>query len=226
MYALTMPVVALNPAIMLARLTRNDRFVPCTVSWTRCTVSPNAPAACSSTAACSTPPRACSTSAFRCSVVARISLSNKGSSTFMRTNRYSDSATGFLSCINSGTSEPTSTANATAPHTGRSRQSYRLLLCYQASARPAGPPRAVLSKDTEYPEDDKQGKWNSQQPENERLSHDGPSFSARLTTWIIEHAFAGPALSEGWPGPLHAPLLAQGSPPILYESWDHQCRHR
>jgi hypothetical protein len=47
------------------------------------------------------------------------------------------------------------------------------------------PPRAVLSKDTEDPEDDEQCERNSQQPENERFSHDGTFFPARLTTWIM-----------------------------------------
>src|ERR1043165_6612812 len=70
MCVLTTPVVALNPATMLTRLTRNERLVPRTVSWTRCTVSLSRPAACSSTAACST--------------------------SLLRNNRYSDSTTGFL----------------------------------------------------------------------------------------------------------------------------------
>src|ERR1700675_1239562 len=174
MYALMTPVVALNPATMRARLTRNDWLLPCTVSWTRCPVSPNAPAACSSTAACSTPPRACSTSAFRFSVVARISLSNNGSSAFIRIRRCSDSATGFLSCINSGTSKPTSTANAPAPTHRAISTIIRLLLRYQVS----GPPCAVLSKDTECPEHDEQRERNSQQPKNERFSHDGTSYPA------------------------------------------------
>ena len=30
-----------------------------------------------------------------------------------------------------------------------------------------------LSKDSDSPEDNKDGKWNSQQPENESFSHDG-----------------------------------------------------
>jgi len=75
----------------------------------------------------------------------------------MRTKRYPDSATGFLSYINSGTNEPTSTANATAPtHTAISTI-IRLLFRYQVS----GLPRAGLSEDTEEPEGDEQRERDS-----------------------------------------------------------------
>jgi hypothetical protein len=36
---------------------------------------------------------------------------------------------------------------------------------------------AVLTKNTQCPEDDKQREWNTQQPENERFPHDGLSFT-------------------------------------------------
>src|SRR6185503_13034109 len=181
MCVLTTSVVALNPATMLTRLTRNDRLVPRTVSWTRCTVSPSAPAACSNTAACSTPPRACSTSLFRFSVAARISSSNNGSSAFMRTNRYSDSATGFLSCNNSGTSKPATTANAPAPTQRAILTIIKLLRRCQISISrscEASKPRTVLPEDPESPEDDDHCERHAQQSKNEPFSHDALCSSA------------------------------------------------
>ena len=58
------------------------------------------------------------------------------------------------------------------------------------------PPRPVLPKDTECPEDDKQCERNSQQPENGRFPHSGLSFPARLTTRILSMRLRAQLLQE------------------------------
>src|SRR5580765_1066352 len=228
MCVLTMLAVALYPATMLARLTRNDRLLPCTVSWTRCTVSPSVPAACSSTAACSTPPLACSTSMFRFSVAARISLSNNGSSAFMRANKYSDSATGFLSCINRGTSKPTSSANAPAP-TQRAISTIIRLLSPLSDINISWGQQAIHAPFyRRIPKAQRTTINVNGTPSSQRMNPFPmmPSLSLPINNLDHEHSLTDPTPSGGWPGPLHALLLAQGSPPRLSASWDHPCRHR
>ena len=88
------------------------------------------------------------------------------------------------------------------------------------------PPRAELSKDSNYPEDKKHGEWNSQQPENESFSHDGPLSHHTANDVESVLVYAGPIPSEGWPGLRHVLPLVQGSTPLVYESWDRLCPHR
>src|SRR6185295_3063128 len=67
-------------------------------------------------------------------------------------------------------------------------------------------------------------------PSNQRMNA-FPMMAVPLSSHSandVEYALAcaSPSPSEDWPGLRHALPLAQGSTPIVYESWDRLCPHK